>query len=436
MRTLLVFALTSYPYCPPEWVAGAKRAATLARYLPEYGWRPIVITYPWGQPVADWRELYAQSKEKHSVVIPVDHDLHWAVRGQRWWRALAVKQPALKQVTKLATLLLWVPNWGAFDGDRAGWHRVALEVGREIARLERIDAIWATWMMGWGPLWAADRLAQELQVPWVADIRDDWTVLRSQPPFLAKMTTGSMVRRASRANLVTAVTQPWVDLVRDQVNPNAHLIHNGYLPITGQDIEAPPNKQFTLVYTGSIPEIRAQSLLMLCQALKTLVNESANFAQRAKFVYYGPSSDRVRSVIQAYDLEEQAVVADLIPYAEACLTQKRATALVGLIPCNSVDPGIMTAKIFDYLAARRPILSIPGNPNTVNPLLTETRAGLWADGVEEILAVLRRWFQEWERQGYLAYRGNAVALERYSSRQQMAHLAALLDGLVVPTSVQ
>ena len=429
MRTVLAFASVCYPYYPPQWASGAKRAAILARYLPEFGWRPIVITYPWGQADADWRECYAQAADKPSAIIPVDNGVHWAVRGQRWWRALAEKRPALRGIAKLATLLLWLPNWGVFDHERAGWHRVALQVGREIARLEQVDAIWATWM-GWAPLWAADRLAIELSIPWIADIRDDWTTRILEPPLLARMAAASMVRRARRANLVTAVTQPLVELVRQRVHPDAHLIYNGYLPATEQHIEIQPDRMFTLVYTGSIPKPQEPSLHLLCQATRILGQENAKFAQKARFVYYGPNVDLVQATLCDYGLAARATVSGVVPYAKVCIIPRQSVILLLFIPPERVEAGMMTSKIFDYLAARRPILSVVGNSATVNPLLAETGAGQWADDVEAIVAILRKWFREWEQEGHLAYRGHAAVLERYGSRQQVARLAGLLDGLV------
>ena len=162
MRTVITFAQACYPYCPFNATTAAKRAPILAHYLPEFGWRPIVITYPWGKEVASWRELYAQSTTQRSVIIPVDEGFHWTVSGQRRLRAPAKKRPQLKRVGKLATWLLWLPNWGIFDHEQAGWHRTALKVGREISRLEKVDAIWATWGKGYGCLWAAGRLVSEL----------------------------------------------------------------------------------------------------------------------------------------------------------------------------------------------------------------------------------------------------------------------------------
>lgn len=431
MPTVIVYALSCYPYYPFNAPASATRAPIMARYLPEFGWRPIVITYPWGKQVTGWRELYAQSTNRAAAVIPVDEGYHWAVRGQRWCRALAEKRPRLKSIAKLATLLLWLPNWGAFDDEQAGWHRLALKVGREISRLERVDAVWATWTKGWGPLWAAERLASELGIPWIADISDDWRDYKSGPPFyLAEIKIASLLRRVRRANMVTTVSQPWVELVRDRVNPNAHLIHNGYLPDMEQYVETRPDNIFTLVFTGSMSGGLPQSLGLLCQAMRLLSEEDSNFARKARFVYYGNSGDSVQSIINEYGLSSQATVSGVIPPPEARRVQQQGTVLVVLIPDPSLRPGVMTSKIYDYLAARRPILSIVGNPDTVNPLLTETGAGVWADDVETIMDVLRRWFHEWEQHGRLTYHGYADAIERYSPRHQMSRLAALLDELV------
>ena len=430
MRTVIAFAQACYPYCPFDATTSAKRAAILAHYLPESGWRPIVIAYPWGKKVASWRELYAQSATQSSAIIPVDEGFHWAVRGQRWLRALGKKRPRLKGVALLATWLLWLPNWGIFDDERAGWHRTALKVGREISRLEKVDAIWATWGKGYGCLWAADRLSSELDVPWVADIRDDWTLRKAEPMFLRRLKTSNLVRLAGRADLVTSVSGPLVELVRRRINPNAHLIYNGYLPNMGPRVEEESDGMFILVYTGSIDEGRALSLEIVCRAMKLLAREEPDFARKARFVYHGKSAALVQPIITKCGLESQAVVSGVIPHSEARAVQRGGTVLVMLMAPKSMEPATMTAKIFDYLAARRPILSVVGNPHTINLLLEETGAGVWADDLEATVDVLRKWFREWKQDGRLTYHGDADAIEEYSPRRQMSRLAALLDELV------
>ena len=142
--------------------------------------------------------------------------------------------------------------------------------------------------------------------------------------------------------------------------------------------------------------------------------------------FYGasllPWEEKIRP-FRCYPLIE---VHPRVPYKEMVRLQQQAAVLL-LLSCAET-PGVMTGKIFDYLAARRPVLDVPGGDVT-KALLLETGAGASGGTPEEIAAILLEWYKEWKRTGTVPYHVRAEKVGQYSRRQQAGQLAAVFDRL-------
>jgi len=154
-----------------------------------------------------------------------------------------------------------------------------------------------------------------------------------------------------------------------------------------------------------------------------------------RLVYYGRSENLVRRDAARYGLDDVVECRGFIPPDE--LRAHLASADVLLLPTNQAGhSGVPGGKFYEYLAARRPILAVPGDDRFVTGVLRETGAGLAATSPDEIAGVLRRWLEEWGGSGEVAYTGREDAVNRYSIRESARRLAALLDAAVdghVPT---
>jgi hypothetical protein len=87
---------------------------------------------------------------------------------------------------------------------------------------------------------------------------------------------------------------------------------------------------------------------------------------------------------------------------------------------------VYTGKVFEYLAARRPILVVGGGEGVLTDLLRDTGAGVQVSDREALERTLLGWFAEFEAGG-VRYRGDASRLERYSHARMAAEFAAVLD---------
>jgi len=91
--------------------------------------------------------------------------------------------------------------------------------------------------------------------------------------------------------------------------------------------------------------------------------------------------------------------------------------------------GSIQPKIFEYLAARRPVLAVGGFPDVVDQLLDETKAGVSGQTGEDIKAVLLRLYQEYKSTGAVSYSGDEAETSKYSHREMAKRFAAILDSL-------
>ncbi len=117
----------------------------------------------------------------------------------------------------------------------------------------------------------------------------------------------------------------------------------------------------------------------------------------------------------------------LIPREEALKKQREAQILLLLTWNDPTERGVYTGKVFEYLAARRPILSIGISGGVVEALLKETNAGVHTSSQEEIERALKKFHSEFKLKGRVGYGGINAKIERYSQREMARKFADVLD---------
>lgn len=115
----------------------------------------------------------------------------------------------------------------------------------------------------------------------------------------------------------------------------------------------------------------------------------------------------------------------------ASFEKQRESQLLLLL--NWEDPlekGTYTGKIFEYLAAQRPILATGGFGNDViEKLLAETNSGVYCSTVEEIKKAVRELYLKYKTKGKVAYHGIVEKIDKYSYREMAKNFAEILGNL-------
>lgn len=284
----------------------------------------------------------------------------------------------------------------------------------------------------------ARRLASDLEVPWVADFRDPWADSHhtADYPKLRKRLERALERFTLQraAGLVTAAPAYTDIMARTHAHPMLTMT-NGF------DAEDYPEKgvpsaephQLSLVYAGTL-YANNQSVEPLLQALAILGER----ADDMRVTFYGKGLEPVETSARAASVSNHVAVHGLVPRDKAMALQVGADVLVLLAWENAEFAGVLPAKFFTYLGARRPILVLGPHGNLLGRMVEEIGAGKAAATGDAAASLLSAWLDEKRRTGIVTWRGG-TGVERFARESQVAHLEAFLAGFVhaagrMPTS--
>jgi len=405
---------------------GSFRTLPLAKHLPEFGWEPIVLTpsllekidlpfriieTPYRDALAFWKKLFGFNLDK-------------AIRRQ-------VKE-RFGTNTKNSVIDFILTCVGAvfnYPDSHKGWKSFTLKSGIELLQHESIDA-----MISCHPVTShivASALKTNYGIPWVADFADLWSQNHNYQygPLRRLFDTRLERRTLSEADALVTVSHPWAEkLTALHKGKSVYAIPHGFDPV---EVNIPPAKltgKFTITYTGSI-YTRKHDPAKLFAALRDLVSDRVIEPNNIEVRFYGIMADWVDREIKEYGLSDIVRQYGRVP-KDVALQKQRESQLLYLTKWQ--DPqerGVYSGKIFEYLAARRPILAAYGSDDVVKDLLNETNAGIDAPAIEDIKDTLQKLYQDYKLRGEIAYNGIDSKINKYSHREMAKKFSEILDRL-------
>ncbi len=268
------------------------------------------------------------------------------------------------------------------DLEVVGWLPFALPAALRIVRDSRIDCVVTTSPPRSGHL--VGLAVQARGVPWVADFRDGWSFdVPDRPPYplRAQRALDRALERAvaRRADALTAVTDPIAEDLRERLGGRATTITNGFDPleeVADDGASLLRADRVSLVYTGSLAYGGSHPDALLA-ALRWLVKERPEVAGVLEVVFAGTLGQGERAAIDDPSLGGVARTVGPLPRPQTLALQRAADALLVIAPDRR--PSVATGKLFEYLAAGRPILVL-GQRSVAAGIVGEAGAGLSVPG--------------------------------------------------------
>lgn len=378
MKTVLILTY----YWPPAGGPGVQRVLKFAKYLPQFGWSPVILTVKKGEyPAIDETLLKDVPEDLIVYKTPTlePFALYRTFTGQKADDKITTfvltedSRGSLKK--RLAASIrgnLFIPD------ARIGWKPFAVKAARRIIRDHNIDLIFST-----APPMSTHLIAKEVakksQLPWVADFRDPWTdvfyyhkLKRSKAALaLDKRYEASVLQSA---DAIVTVSPTIVKLFEQKVTNHYFVIPNGYDAQDFHDIDPlPDDGKFHMVHAGHLAG--NQNPTGLWQALQNLIKESSHFQQKLHINFYGSIHTEVHRSILEHGLEAFASFHQYIPHDKLVAVMKRAALLFFVVPETSYAKGIPTSKLFDYMGAGRPILGIGPEHGDAAEFVSQSQTG-------------------------------------------------------------
>ncbi len=314
-----------------------------------------------------------------------------------------------------------VNDWLFVPDEWAGWIGPAVILGRRLLRDAPYDAIMSSFPRPSTQL-VASILAGESGLPWLADYRDPWATrhLRHYPTSLHRRAHYALEEwTLHRAAAVTATAEPIAASLRHRFPPLADrvtVLPNGYDAIDGTFPPVDLGQGFWLVHTGRLYG-RSEQLRRVLHAFATLPPE-------VKLLFVGVEGGEIRRQAAELGVGERVRTLPFVPHHVALAYQRAADGLV-LITGNA--PEALSSKVFEYLAAGRPIFAYIPARSAAADLLEECGGAAIAAQSEPPDGPLRRFVEQVRSGAVPPPDDDAVA--RYDGRTLTRRLGALLDCL-------
>jgi hypothetical protein len=268
-------------------------------------------------------------------------------------------------------------------------------------------------------------------IPWVADFRDPWTKIF----YFKHLKLSSWARRKhfeleqkvlDDATAVVAVSPLVQADFAAMTSTPVHLVTNGYDESDYIDA-VEPDCRFNIVHTGLLTA--EGNPVELWKVLGEKCRSDADFAASFRLTLAGKTDAAVLESIRKAGLDDYLTDMGYIDHNKAVLQQRKASVLILPIREEPETKAILPGKLFEYLAARRPIVGVGTGEGAMAAVLKETGAGHifdWDDsaGISEYVDHLWEAFKA----------GDSMTpdadIEKYSRRMTTRKMVDLFDTLI------
>lgn len=360
MKRVLIIAY----YWPPNAGVGVYRWLKFAKYLPQFGWQPVVYTPENPELQAVDAGLEADIPAAAEVIkAPITEPYSWYKRftGKRTDERL---QTAFLREEAGPTWKEDLANWlrsNFFIPDaRVWWVKPSVKRLEKYLKEHPVDLIVTT-----GSPHSLHLIGRALKrstgLPWLADLRDPWTNIDYYSQLKLTRWADAEQHKLERAVLqeadqVLTVSWHWAHELQALGASTVEVITNGYDP---DDMPPPPaalDERWSLVHVGSITATR--DVPSLWSALGERLRCDAEFKERFVLRLVGGVDHTVLRSIEDAGLIGHVERIGQVGHKEALRYMQSAHVL--LLPVNDTPNvmGFLPAKVFEYLAVQRPILAI------------------------------------------------------------------------------
>lgn len=419
-------------YWPPAGGPGVQRWLKFAKYLPEFGWKPIIYT-----PENPSYPLLDESLMKD---VPDDLEI---VRTKIWEPyQLAEKLNKSNKKFKAgqfdvgsnqswkSKLSIWVRGNFFIPDARVFWVNPSTKFLEQYLKINNIETIVTS-----GPPHSMHLIGLNLKkkfpdLKWIADFRDPWTEISYYKHL--KLTNRSDKKHRQleyevfkNADITLATSYTDAENFRKN-GANAFCITNGFdetdsNPQTLQPSNSPT--QFTLSYIGVLEQLRNPENLW--KALDNLVKNNSDFAENFNLKFVGRIDDKILEVIEKSSLKNHIQNLGYVSHDKAVDEMAKSSLLLITNFPNDSSKGIIPGKIFEYLATGKQIISFGPNEADVSKILDETKAGkhFGYNDSREIENFILEKFELWKNGTLLE---NTQNIEQFSRRNLTKQLVQIL----------
>jgi glycosyltransferase involved in cell wall biosynthesis len=421
-------------YFPPCGGIGVLRCLKLAKYLREFGWEPIIYTakdahYPTyddsnnkdipenitilRQPIFEPYTFYkkftkqAPTANANNALVATDQPRDWKHKLSVWIRSN-----------------FFIPDARAF------WIRPSVKYLLQWLKENPVDAILSDGPPHTNTLIAC-YVSQATGIPWLMDFQDPWT----QVDYYQRLSLTTWADRKHRrleqlalqtAQKTTIASPQWKKDLEQIGGKNVDVWYWGYDEADFAKVSSQPDQKLTITHAGLLGDDR--NPIVLFEAVADLCKElGKSFEEVIEIQLIGQVDAWVVQTYQQAGIEKVVRLIPQVNRDKALQYVLNSQILLLLLNQAHNAMGRIPGKLFEYLAAQRPIICLGLPQSDVDMILQSTQAGqtfTYTDK-ENLKLALKNYYEIFRTKGCITQQNKS--LEAYTHRNLTKKVAGWLD---------
>lgn len=414
-------------YWAPAGGPGVQRWLKFVKYLRNFDIEPIVfIPENPSYPMVD--ETFSDDIPKDITIIkqPIFEPYKFAELFSKKKSKTISKGIIAKEKQSFAEKMMLYIRGNFFIPDaRKFWVKPSVKFLKQYLEENNIETIITT-----GPPHSVHliglNLRKQLDITWLADFRDPWTTIgyhnklrlteKSKRKHLKL--ESEVLQTADQVVTTSFTTKEEFSLLTKQP---IEVITNGY------DVEkysqTPMDEKFTLSHIGSL--LSERNPMILWEVLAELVQTNEDFANDFHLQFAGVISERIQRAIREVGLEERTTYFGYVSHQKALQLQRTSQILVVIEIDAEKTKGIIAGKLFEYMAAERPIIGIGPKDADIAKIIQETNTGTYFlyTEKEKLKAQILAYYEAFKNKQLQV---SPIGLQKYSRKALTKKLAEVL----------
>jgi hypothetical protein len=353
-------------YWPPSAGSGVQRWLKFAKYLPDFGWEPVIFTPE--NPDFDLKDPLME-KQVSPYLEVLKFPIWEPYQLFRMLKREKIKDPSIimekPHKSWLDKVAIWIRANAIVPDPRRFWVKPSIKFLGQLMDSNNFQAIITT-----GPPHSMHLIGRGLRrqygIPWMADFRDPWSMWEflDTLPMIEWVKKKHIILEASvfkEADALVTISPTFQKEMEQLAHRKFHLITNGFdsgdLPDSFSRL-APVSDTLEIVYSGVIDSIRNPMPFLL--ALKEVfVNDN----KRIRLTFVGRVSQQVKiSVEEDPWLSNHVELVGYVSHAAVFEFYERAHILLLILTNTKNAQGNIPGKLFEYMATGRRIIAL-GDPD-------------------------------------------------------------------------
>ena len=427
-------------YWPPSGGSGVQRWLKMSKYFPENNWQPVIYTADGAEyPVEDLsleKDIAPEAEVvRHKIIEPYSfYKKFLGIKKDVKIKAGFINEGKNKSAWK-ENISVWLRGNLFIPDARCWWIRPSVKFLKKYLHNHPVDAIIST-----GPPHSMHIIAKELHkkfnIPWIADFRDPWTDIDFFSEL--KLTKRSLKKHhqlqyqvLTQADKVVTVGWDWAKGLENHGAKNVAVITNGYdFNIEEKLTKTELSDDFTMSHVGIVGA--ARNAVRFWETLGEIIKENnpKDFSKLLKIRLIGQVDNSVIKSIKENNLENNVEIIPYIPHEKVIAEQSSSQVLLLFINNSPNAKGIMTGKIFEYMASGRPIFAIGPKDGDTAIILNETKSGVIVDfeDKEEMKKTIIDLFNKYKENQLITKKNQIV--ENYSRRALAKEYVNLIEKIL------